>query len=102
MFKIGQKVVCIDDDFNASRNGDSIMGLFNNYPVKDKTYTVRGYDKLGTGIYVEEIVNFPGLYMGTFGEKSFKPDKFVPLEDIVEVNEAVAEITSVLNNVMFN
>lgn len=92
MFDVGQKVVCIDDQFDASLRVDSEMGIFNTYPKKDLTYTVRGWDKNHTGIYLEEIRNFPALYSNGFGERSFRPDKFVRIEDIDEVNEGVIEL----------
>lgn len=98
MFKIGQKVVCIDDSFQASINVDNVMGIFNTYPKKDETYTVRGH-KNG-GIYLEEIKNFPALYSDGFGERSFRTDKFIALDDIEEVSEAVAELSEVLKMVV--
>lgn len=93
MFNPGQKVICIDDDFLPSIRVDNEMGLFNTYPKKDNEYTVRGWDKTKTGIYLEEIKNFPALYPTGFGERSFRPERFVLLEDVEMTNEEFLELT---------
>lgn len=93
MFNPGQKVICIDDDFTPSIRVDSEMGIFNMYPKKDVEYVVRDYDKNNTGLYLEEIKNFPALYSTGFGERSFRQDRFIAAEDIDMTNEEFLELT---------
>jgi len=75
-FHIGQKLVCVDADFEYY----GIVDL--NLPVHLGVYTVRdvvtgrGVSGLGLGLLLEEICNRAGPY-GT--EYSFVPDRFRPV-----------------------
>ena len=80
-FKIGQKVVCIDDKFDMLQPQFTL--LFKELPVEDETYTVREY---GDGrILLDEIVN-PTLDQNVGGkivpiESGFASRRFAPLLD---------------------
>lgn len=57
MFRIGQKVVCIDDDWSHPRDY-----LVTNFPKLNVIYTVRGFVEDSTGqdrtfILLDEVVN---------------------------------------------
>lgn len=78
MFKVGQKVVCIDDDWNHL----SYMPT-QNMPNKGEIYTVREIEIFGNdvGIRLCEVVNKPwrspdGLLM----EQAFDIDAFRPID----------------------
>lgn len=104
MFDLNQKIVCIDDDFTPSLRVDSEMGLFNTYPKKDQSYTVRGFYKNNGGIYLNEIKNFPALYSDGFGERSFKSTRFIPIEEYEHTESLVAELieSSQITNTIYN
>jgi len=104
MFKLDQKVVCVEENFEPSMRADNEMGIFNTYPKKDKVYSVRGFDKDGGGIYLNEIKNFPALYSNGFGERSFSASKFIPLEDNIIAEKLVAELieSSKISNTIYN
>lgn len=54
-FKIGDKVVCINDSFLFREP----KYMFMNFPKKGKVYTVRGFCSLGISMHIEEIRNEP-------------------------------------------
>ena len=54
-FKIGDKVVCINDSYTVR---DSKC-MYMNFPKKGKAYTVRGFCSLGISMHLEEIRNEP-------------------------------------------
>ncbi len=61
-FRVGQKIVCIDDTNWNRGYGDEIK------PVKDGIYTVRGFCEdviCGPRLFLVEIVNRPRFYLGT-------------------------------------
>jgi len=72
MFKVGQKVVCIDAIVSA-RNGETI-------PKVGSVYTVREFHGCDS-IRLVEIVNTPRQYYNAFGECSFYTYKFKPLQE---------------------
>ena len=103
MFKTGQKVVCINDEFEPW-----VYDLYRNLPKKDKTYIVRA---IGVGrsdpkfvldedinlkmasaefniiIYLNELKNPDDPHSSQKQELGFKSDRFAPLvsdEDEVE------------------
>ncbi len=89
MFRIGQRIICVDDRFvGENRVFDPTFTVrCPNLPLKGHVYTVRGfvvpYDGYsGTpGILLEEISNPPCPYFeGTF-EPSFFPSHFRPLTE---------------------
>ncbi len=56
MFRVGQKVVCIDDDWGSAPMGGQVQYL----PTKNDVYTVRAITVNGNGkvfIRLHEIVN---------------------------------------------
>lgn len=54
-FKVGDKVVCINDSFSVK---DPIY-MFMNFPKKGKTYTIRGFCSIGNSMHLEEVRNEP-------------------------------------------
>lgn len=86
MFDVGQKIVCVNDNFI---NAIIENAFYVNLPEKDKTYTVRdiipahsynGGTKANTcAVLLEEIVNPSNGYDV---ENGFSPMRFVPLEEI--------------------
>lgn len=54
--KVGDKVVCVDDDFTTHKINDPNFHLmFKQLPVKDEVYTVRSIDSVA--IRLNEVVN---------------------------------------------
>jgi hypothetical protein len=89
MFRIRQRITCVDDIFvGENRVYDPTFTVrCPNLPLKGHVYTVRGFvvpyaGYSGTpGILLEEISNPPCPYFeGTF-EPSFFPSHFRPLTD---------------------
>ena len=54
-FKVGDKVVCINDSFSVKEP----IYMFMKFPKKGKTYTVRGFCSMGSSMHLEEIRNEP-------------------------------------------
>ena len=54
-FKIGDKVICINESFSVKE--PQIM--FMNFPKKGRVYTIRGFCSLGISMWLEEIINTP-------------------------------------------
>lgn len=93
MFDIGQKIVCVNDNFiNAVIKNTFYVNL----PEKGKTYTVRdiipahnyngGISANTCAVLLEEIVNPTNAHDI---ENGFSPTRFVPLEEIkMESKEA--------------
>lgn len=82
MFKIGQKVVCIDDAPMRNDCG-TVMPL---RLIRDKIYTVRSIHTephiAGYGVRLEELVN-PSIVWADGDERewSYQSERFRPLED---------------------
>jgi hypothetical protein len=75
MFRVGQKVVCVDDI------GDR-LNRWETLPVKGAIYTVR--EVFATSVRLYEIVNQPGFYrrddgFDTFDELRFMATRFRPI-----------------------
>jgi hypothetical protein len=97
MFDIGQKIVCINDTFEAT-----IRRIYQALPQKGKTYTVRECDigrrqvtSPGEGanknvqltylVRLYELRNPADPYMGDLGDElGFDASRFVPLEELTE------------------
>ena len=60
-FAIGQKIVCVRDDWKNSVFGSSVREAGERYPVKDGIYTVIGHDWLlladRPGVIIAEVNN---------------------------------------------
>ena len=54
-FKIGDKVVCINDLFTVR----DPKCMYMNFPKKGKVYTIRGFCSLGISMHLMEIRNEP-------------------------------------------
>ena len=54
-FKVGDKVVCINDSFTVR----DPKCMFMNFPKKGETYIVRGFCSMGIAMHLEEIRNEP-------------------------------------------
>lgn len=89
MYKIGEKVVCIDD------SKVSYYGII--FPKKGNEYTVRGFYSYNgkTGIYLEEIKNKKYDYVNGLMEPSFLVSRFRPLQELSETtyNEVMEWMT---------
>ncbi|TLD68796.1 hypothetical protein FEM03_20910 [Phragmitibacter flavus] len=103
MFKTGQAVVCINDEFEPW-----VFDLYRSLPKKGKIYTVRS---LGVGrskpqftvnddaeikikgaefdimILLEELLNPDDPHSSVKQELGFRSDRFAPLEEIEEEEE---------------
>jgi len=79
IFRIGQKVICIDDSVNQET-----IAYTPCRPRKGQIYTVRGFlvqDHIeGYGVYLEELPN-PSIIWSDQGETEwpFKPERFRPV-----------------------
>lgn len=85
-FFIGQKVVCIWDQWGVQLYGETM-------PVKGRAYTIRemGLDYDGSAVLrFEEIVNSPRPYTQGFIECWFWHERFAPTTDITIFNEILA------------
>ena len=60
-FAIGQKIVCVRDDWKNALFGLSVRETDERYPVKDRVYTVIGHDWLLLsdlpGVMIAEVNN---------------------------------------------
>lgn len=77
-FKVGDKVVCIDDNFDKTK--PNFEKIFPRLPVKDVVYTIREYQepsiKLVEIVNPKSIINLDGILIedeGAFHEKRFAP-----------------------------
>ena len=101
-FDIGQKVVCVDDQFE-----DWVKALYTSLPKKDAVYVVRdvrigatferGQRKGAISILLVGLVN-PGVPNSTssMAERGFNSERFRPLDEVKEKNrgkEAEPELT---------
>lgn len=84
-FRVGQKVVCIDDSINP-------CGLAADYPVRGRVYTVRSIHPDGDAIFLIEVVNtlFGGM------EPCFLNHRFRP---VVERKTDVSIFKAILDSV---
>jgi hypothetical protein len=81
MFYLGQRVVCVDDQFPVEA-----FELYDHVPVAGETYTIRcfvhGFDCVkhcwGVGVLLNEIINAPDP--ATASEAPFGQWHFRPLE----------------------
>jgi len=91
----GQKVVCINDDFN-----EFIRAVYAQLPVKGTTYTIRevflgrerivkGADSATVGLLLHELVNPPDPFHAGGEELGFSSERFAPLEELPPGEEAV-------------
>lgn len=84
MFKIGQKVVCVDDAPPSQVCGSDYCLM---RPVKGEVYTVRGIHTEphieGYGVYLEELLNPPIIWRdGTECEWPFTSTRFRPIAQV--------------------
>lgn len=91
IFQPGQKVVCVDDTFDPA-----FAQFYVTFPVKGQTYTIRGIapainlqrqDEIA--VYLTEIYN-PCSSKAPHRERGFVPERFVPLDELPDVEEAVS------------
>lgn len=85
MFLTGQKVVCVDDQFDPA-----VRKFYTALPVRDSVYVVRG---LAPGITVKREDEIAVYLIGLTNpcsekpphrERGFKPERFVPLQELTE------------------
>jgi len=90
-FKVGQKVVCVDDE--------NIIAFQNeNTPIKGRIYTIRSF--YGTSIRLEEVINPILTYCDCTDECAFKPHRFRPLIEDTEYRSE--RLTRFLKDVLSN
>lgn len=94
-FHIGQRVKCIYDHFNNSRDAarpthPKAYGF--KCPQKGRVYTIRGFNEAwnGLGLYLEELVNQPDQFADKFAEQSFDSAAFRPLKPDEEAKPAAS------------
>lgn len=88
MFDVGQKVVCINGDFD-----DWSKSLYTAFPTKDKVYVIRdvrlgvtfeGGQRIGAAsVLLVGLVN-PCAISKMKLERGFNSDRFAPLEEVKE------------------
>ncbi len=80
-FNIGDKVVCIDANFDLNNREDQEYAKYFRFPELLEIYTIRWfYDK---SVFLEEIVN-PKLEYYYYQEPCFYQWRFAKLPDIEE------------------
>lgn len=77
MFRIGDKIVCVDSTPPAS----SLYWPTVQFPILNEIYTIRGFIDTGS-IYLEEIINKMAWLEGRIAEVSFKARRFRKVTDI--------------------
>jgi hypothetical protein len=96
----GQKVVCIDDDFEPI-----LRSLYAELPKKGAVYTIRevflgrskalapkaGMSDGEVGLLLEELLNPPDPMHQHGQELGFRSTRFAPLEELTEDETAEAE-----------
>jgi len=95
----GQRVVCVDDRFPKW-----VVEFFNQLPIKGRTYTIRdvclrretmrGSDSATIALLLEELHNPPDPTHKGNEELAFKSERFAPLEEIAEEQEAELELST--------
>lgn len=107
MFDVGQKVVCINDDFSAT-----VRHIYRQLPVKDEIYTVRdvrigraqvttsGAGEVSYLVLLEELHNPDDPYMAENAaeEMGFRSDRFAPLEELENSEYAEEEEPFTISN----
>jgi hypothetical protein len=98
MFEPNEKVVCVDDKIHPE-----IAYLYKNLPKKGQVYTVRDctmgstnnfsadpYANISFKVTLEELINDidPTTVNGCMEELGFRSDRFVPVEEVSEEEEA--------------
>lgn len=78
MFRVGQKVVCVDD---SNYRNPHLAHLFSNPPVRGRIYTVRGITAGGL-VLLKEIENPPYRWRDGFYEPGYLPFRFRPIDDL--------------------
>ena len=78
-FKIGQKVICVDDSKQGEKFNSSIA-IKIDFVVKGQVYTVRGFKKSsdGIGLYLEGV--FLGIHHSG-NEVASNPARFAPFHE---------------------
>lgn len=87
MFKVGQKLVCVNDDFK-SKPSDEPRGV--KYPKKGEIYTVRNIKSVHA-IWLVEIVNPTLKYANGYTEKGWYTYHFKPIDETTNWVEEVLE-----------
>lgn len=78
-FRVGQKVVCVENQFEDPYPGDIV-------PVRGEVYTIRALEPgcenpSETYVLLEEIVNPPNYFVqGGYGELSWDAEAFRPVK----------------------
>ena len=92
MFRVGQKVICIDDRVMLARMHE-IRDRNVQFPEEGKMYTVRDVlvRSYGTGIYLEEIKNPEQQFGFEFCEPGFLVERFRPISPVEEAQLILAE-----------
>ena len=93
-YRVGQKVVCVNDDFLQLAADPNFTRVFKQLPKRDVTYTIREYD--APSMKLEEIQNDEVLMdlggLSIKEEPGFHQNRFAPLQENVE---EMTESTSV-------
>lgn len=87
MFKVGQKIVCVDS------SNQTMMGY--TPVIKDHIYTIRAFTPTRT-ILLVEIVNTPIHLMDGYRESGYNQSRFRPIET-KWVEELLERITEDIN-----
>lgn len=89
-FKIGTKIICIDENFGDRMKVEETLGV--KFPKLDKIYTIRGFDysfESIIGLYLEEIRNPKLRYFEGISEIAFNSVRF---REVTDADELLKEI----------
>ena len=105
MFRVGDKVRCIDDSIKLGMEAFT-KEVFYNFVKKDKEYTVRGFfdnDNIVTGVVLEEIFNFEVYQplIGKMQEPAFSLTRFVKTQSATK-EEYLEESNTILEEIKLN
>ena len=93
-FKVGSKVVCIDDKFEDDPKLPFKVSEIKK-PVKGVVYTIRGFteDERGFGLRLKEISNEEYHYGPSRGaeEPGFMVNRFVPFDKFNQLSDCYNE-----------
>lgn len=88
--KVGDKVVCINDDFSMHPN---ISKIYKSLPRKNVTYTVRSINIREKRILLEEIKNEITKIRGILLEPGFNLNRFAQETQLVSVEQEELEMS---------
>ena len=103
MFKVGTKVICIDDSIKSGQEG-FVAKAYKNWVKVNNVYTIRGIfnnKDIVTGILLEEVVN-GAIYIhliDDWSEPMFATTRFRELTSYDKLEETEEDEETILENI---